>query len=157
MDKNWKVLNQWSPWSYEKTRKFEKALSFTNCTCLNVWKKCPCVIWKFSCVSRLKNGSLGSFRGLGLRPRPQKEPWLPFFNLDTQENFQITLGQFFQTLRQDNAWRKEPLLIATICNFDIFIGKICDKEYFLNPNQTGRGLQEPPLAANHLPFLSELR
>ena len=26
-----------------------------------------------------------------------------FFNLDTQENFQITLGQFFQTLRQDNA------------------------------------------------------
>ena len=94
--------------SYEKTRKFEKALSFTHCTCLNVWKKCPCVIWKFSCVSRLKNGSLGSFRGLGLRPRPQKEPWLPFFNLDTQENFQITLGQFFQTLRQDNAWRKEP-------------------------------------------------
>ena len=65
--------------SYEKTRKFEKALSFTHCTCLNVWKKCPCVIWKFSCVSRLKNGSLGSFRGLGLRPRPQKEPRQPFF------------------------------------------------------------------------------
>ena len=26
-----------------------------------------------------KNGSLGPFRGLGLRPRPQKEPRQPFF------------------------------------------------------------------------------
>ena len=121
---NLKILSHWSLCSYEKTRKFEKALSFTHCTCLNVWKKCPCVIWKFSCVSRLKNGSLGSFRGLGLWPRPQKEPWLPFFNLDTQENFQITLGQFFQTLRQDNAWRKVPFLPHQLLLFSPLLGDL---------------------------------
>ena len=81
----------------------------------SVWKNCPSVIWKFSCVSRLKNGSQGSFWGRGRRPRPRNDPRLPFFNRDTQENFQITQGHFFQTLRQVQ-WVKE----RAFSNFLVF-------------------------------------
>ena len=49
----------------------------------SVWKNCPSVIWKFSCVSRLKNGSQGSFWGRGRRPRPRNDPRLCLFNQDT--------------------------------------------------------------------------
>ena len=81
----------------------------------SVWKNCPSVIWKFSCVSRLKNGSQGSFWGRGRRPRPRNDPRLPFFNRDTQENFQITQGHFCQTLRQVQ-WVKE----RAFSNFLVF-------------------------------------
>ena len=94
----------------------------------SVWKNCPSVIWKFSCVSRLKNGSQGSFWGRGRRPRPRNDPRLPFFNRDTQENFQITQGHFFQTLRQVQ-WVKERafsnFLVFSYDHSDHWVASFC--------------------------------
>ena len=60
----------------------------------------------FSIKPRLKKDISETFFGLGLHFSVsafgldlKKNLGFPFFNLDTQENIQIKLGQFFQTLR----------------------------------------------------------
>ena len=74
----------------------------------SVWKICPSVIWYFPWVSRLKNMESRRFSARGWRPRAKNLFDSMFFNLDTEEKYQITLGHFFHTLCQNNAWRKVP-------------------------------------------------
>ena len=93
----------------------EMVLSFTHCS-LEVRKIFSSIIREFSWVSRLKNGSQGSFWGLGRRLRPRNGPRVHFSIKIPKKNRELYEMNFL-TLRENHAWRRMLFYIwASFCS-----------------------------------------
>ena len=68
-----------------------------------------------------KKGSLESFRPSAFRPWAKKNLGCPFFNRDTQEKNQITLGKIFHTFQKDHFGNLSWICIGQYNCFNFFL------------------------------------